>query len=223
MRVKRTELDRITVRLRSILQLETKNIVKIGELLNESHRHLDHGEWQAWLADNFDLSYRTALRYETAAKYVARRGKSDTAAHLANLSPTMLYALAEGHYYSAEEEQAILAATLKGRVDQDAARSICRALTSPKPPRSSHSEEVPSDAEIDAILDGPPPAVPPPAPLPPPPPDFALRDFDQAISTLKRLTTKPSAQFAHTAYSAHDLETVEAFVRAVAGNRTKKV
>jgi len=42
-----------------------------------------------------------------------------------------------------------------------------------------------------------------------------LRDFDQAISTLKRLMTKPSAQFARTAHSADDLEGVEAFVRAV--------
>jgi hypothetical protein len=56
--------------------------------------------------------------------------------------------------------------------------------------------------------------VPPPAPIPPPP-DFALRDFDQAISKLKRLMTKLPAQFASSSHSADDLEQVECFIRAV--------
>jgi hypothetical protein len=56
--------------------------------------------------------------------------------------------------------------------------------------------------------------VPPPAPNPPPT-DFALQDFDQAISALKRLRTKPSTQFAKTIHSADDLEGVEDFIRAV--------
>jgi hypothetical protein len=56
--------------------------------------------------------------------------------------------------------------------------------------------------------------VPPPAPNPPPT-DFALRDFDQAISTLKRLKTKSCTQFAKTVHSADDLESVETFVHSV--------
>jgi hypothetical protein len=179
-----------------------------------------HGEWQPWLAENFDLSLRTAQNYVAAAEYVARvKRKSATVAEIGNLSPTVLYSLAGGHY-SAEEEAAILASTRKGRVDATRAIAICAALA---PPDSDDADDqgdggegggAEEDAEIRAILDGPPPALPPPAPIPPPP-DFALRDFDQAISALKRLMTKPSPQFASTIHSANDLENVESFIHAV--------
>jgi hypothetical protein len=43
-----------------------------------------------------------------------------------------------------------------------------------------------------------------------------LRAFDDAISALKRLMTKPSAQFAKTIHTANDLEGVECFIRTVA-------
>jgi hypothetical protein len=42
-----------------------------------------------------------------------------------------------------------------------------------------------------------------------------LRDFDQAISALKRLMTKPAAQFNGSAHSANDLEAVMSFLHAV--------
>ena len=50
-----TELDRIATRLRTALRRETTNIIEIGNLLIESRKHLDHGEWQPWLAEHFDL------------------------------------------------------------------------------------------------------------------------------------------------------------------------
>src|SRR5262249_51247989 len=75
---RRTKLDRLATRLRAALKRETANAVVIGRLLIESRNHLDHGEWQPWLAKNFDLSYRTALNYVSAAEYVARKGKSET-------------------------------------------------------------------------------------------------------------------------------------------------
>jgi hypothetical protein len=148
---------------------------------------------------------------------------------LANLSATVLYALADGRRYTPEEEAAILAKAKTARVDEDTAWSICEAL---EPPYSDEAEEpdepvddadkaieaVEDDPEITAILDGPPPDVPPPAPIAPPP-DFALRAFEQAVGTLKELLTKPAAQFASTVHSASDLEKVENFIRAVAGAR----
>ncbi len=88
-------------------------------------------------------------------------------------------------------------------------RTKARAAT-----ESALYDDAKEDAEIGAILDGPPPPVPPPAPIPPPP-DFALRDFDAAIRTLKRLMTKLPVQFASTSHSADDLEQVEGFIRAV--------
>ena len=167
------------------------------------------------------------------AKYVARKGKSDTVSDFANLSAGVLYPLAEGRY-TAEQEAAILTKAKSGdRVDLDAAQAICNALDPPDyddvdedaGDRASGSDDAgdddgskggraDEDAEINAILDGPPPAVSPPVPITPP--NFALRDFDQAIGVLKRLLTKSSAQFAGSVHSREDLEKVESFIRAVA-------
>src|SRR5262249_14272676 len=77
------------------------------------------------------------------------------------------------------------------------------------------TDEGEDEDEIEAIIDGgSDPAVPPSAPNPPPT-DFALRDFDEAIGTLKRLMTKSSAQFARTTDTVDDLKNVESCVRAV--------
>src|SRR5262245_34288200 len=155
--IQKTALDRVTARLRTALRREITNIIEIGKLLIESRKHLQHGEWQAWLAENFDLSYRTAHRYVSAAEYLA---KSDTVAHFANLSPTVLYALAEGHY-NEQEQAAILAAIRERRVDEDAAWAICEKLA----PADDDADDAADtddggeddgaveDADISAILD----------------------------------------------------------------------
>jgi hypothetical protein len=225
-----TPLDRITARLRAALRSETKNIIEIGKLLIESRKHLEHGEWQPWLAENFNLSQRTAVRYASAHNYAAKcsasGGKMDTVSIL-NLSPIVLYGLAEGRY-DEREEAAILAAAREGRVGNTRAEEICDALdddadandaddaddTDDADDADDQEDGGDEDAEVEAILDGPPPAVPPPAPNAEPI-DFALRDFDQAIDTLKRLSTKSSTQFARTIHSADDLEGVEFFIRDV--------
>jgi DUF3102 family protein len=219
---RKTALDQIATQLRALLRGETKNIIEIGKLLIESREHLEHGEWLPWLAENFALSDRTALNYMNAAAYVAR--KSETVSDFANLSPTVLYALAAGNC-NEQEEAAILAATREGRVDQDAAAAICAELA-PADDDDADDEDDSSEsggqddaakenAEIKAILDGPPPEVPPPAPNLAPP-DYALCAFDDAIGALKRLMTKPLAQFAKTIHTANDLEKVEGFIRDVA-------
>jgi hypothetical protein len=221
-----TALDRLAGRLHAALMRATRDVILIGNLLIESRKHLQHGDWQPWLAENFDLSYRTAVNYCAAAEYVERKSKSATVADFACLSPTVLYALAAGQY-NEQEEAAILAATHKRRVDYDRASAICEALAPADADDAEDADDqdddgkddgddgAEEDVEIGAILDGPPPAVPPPAPNLAPP-DFALRDFDQAISALKRLMTKPSAQFVSTIHSADELEGVESFIRAVA-------
>jgi hypothetical protein len=124
---KTTALDRLATRLRMALRHETKKVVEIGKLLIESRQHLQHGEWQAWLAENFSLSYRTAVKYLNAAEYVERTQKC-TEFTFTNLSPTVLYWLAAG-YYNEQQEAAILAATRNGRVGQDAATAICETIT----------------------------------------------------------------------------------------------
>jgi hypothetical protein len=187
---------------------------------------LEHGEWQAWLAENFDLSLRTAQNYCAAAEYVARaKGKSATVADFANLSPSVLYHLAAGHF-DERVEAAILAGSRKGRIDEDAAWAIDEKLAPPDDDDDAddaddqedgdedrHDSGDEKNAESEAILDGPPPAVAPTAD--PTRVDFALQDFDHAISALKRLMTKPSAQFTCTIHTVNDLENVESFMRAV--------
>ena len=220
----KTALDRITAQLRTVLRRETTNIILIGNLLIEARKHLDHGEWQPYLAENFDLSIRTAQNYFAAAEYVARKKQIGNVADFANLSASVLYHLAAGHF-DERVEAAILAEARERRVDEDAAWAIDEKLAPPddddtddaddqEDGEDRHDSGDEKDAESEAILDGPPPAVPPPAPNPPPT-DFALRDFDQAISALKRLMTKPSTQFARTIHSADDLEGVESFIHTV--------
>src|SRR5262249_48708511 len=107
----------------------------------------------------------------------------------------------------------------EGRVDHMRAQAICEKLAALGEEDDQGEEEknetaTPAgaeDPEITAILDGPSPAVPPTAP-PPPPTDFALQDFDKAISTLKRVRTKPLTQFTRTIHSADDLEGVKSFI-----------
>jgi hypothetical protein len=222
----RTELDRITAKLRTILRRDTTSVIEKGKLLLRSRELLadEHGQWMPWLTENFDMSYRSAIRYMHAAEYVERKLKSDTVANFANLSPTVLYRLAAGHF-DEPVEAAILAEARKRLIDEDAMWAICEALA---PPDDDDAEDADGqeeggdeghhdsgkDAESEAIIDGPPPAVPPPAPNPPPK-DFALQDFDQAISTLKRMMGKPCAQFTHTVHTVNDLENIESFVRGV--------
>jgi hypothetical protein len=47
-KVKKTKatLDRIVVRLRTMLRRATRDVILIGKLLIESRKHLEHGEWQ---------------------------------------------------------------------------------------------------------------------------------------------------------------------------------
>ena len=217
-KVRKTALDRIVADLRAALSRETTNVVDVGNLLIESRDHLQHGDWQAWLSETFDLGYRTAVHYVHAAEYVAR--KSETVSLLANLSATVLYGLAEGHY-SGQEEDAILAAARERRVGPDAAQAIRMALALPDAGDGDADADggepaAVEDPETTAILDGPPPDVPPPPPNPPPT-DFALQNFDEAVGTLRRLMTKPSEQFARTTHGADDLKSVEDFIHAVIG------
>jgi hypothetical protein len=222
-----TELDRIVKQLRTVLRRRTSDVVLAGNLLIKARKLFanEHGEWLPWLAENFDLSPRTAQRYIAAAEYVARKGKSDTVSYFANLSASVLYELAEGHF-DERVEAAILAEARKRRIDEDAMWAIHEKLAPADDDDADdagdqdhgdegrHDSGGEKDAESEAILDGPPPAVPPPAENLAPP-DFALRDFDQALSALKRLMTKPSTQFAQTTHSADDLKNVESFIHAV--------
>ena len=231
-----SELDVIVTQLRILLNRDTISVIEKGRLLLRSRELLadEHGQWMPWLAENFDMNYRTAVRYMAAAEYADRLGKSDSVSHLANIAPIVLYRLAAGEY-TAEQEAEILATAKVERVDIARADGICEELCEELEPEEDDLDEETrtldatreiieaakaaeaEDAEIEVILDG-------PSPLPPPEPssspDMMVCAFDQAISALMQLMTKPAARFAGTAHNSSDLEHVEDFVRAVA-DRTR--
>jgi hypothetical protein len=237
-KAKVTALDRITAQLRTVLRRATIDIILIGKLLVKAREHLDHGEWQSYLAENFDMSYRTSVNYVNAAEYAQKCNVAD----LANVSATVLYALAEGRYSEQEEAEILAQAKAGKRIDQNAAHAICEALAPPDDDDDGAADdgdvgadvgdaEDDDDADADdqeadaktaaaaaaeaaAILDGPPPVLPPTPDLPRV--DFTLRDFDAAISTLNRLKTKTAGNFARSEHSPEVLESVESFIRAVA-------
>jgi hypothetical protein len=214
-----TALDRIVTQLRTILRRRTGDVVRAGNLLIKARALFakEHGEWLPWLADNFDLSPRTAQRYVAAAEYVQKRH----GVAFANLSASVLYRLAEGDF-DERIEAAILAEARKRRVEEDTMWAICEKFAAPDDDADDQedsgddddAEDAAEDAESAAILDGPPPAVSPPAPIPGSP-DFVLREFDQAIGTLKKLMTKQCGQFARTTHSADDLKHIEDFIHGV--------
>ena len=55
---RRTELDRITAQLHTILRRDTTSIVEKGKLLLRSRELLadEHGEWMPWLEENKKFS-----------------------------------------------------------------------------------------------------------------------------------------------------------------------
>jgi len=223
-----TELDRIVKQLRTVLRRRTSDVVLAGNLLIEARKLFanEHGEWQPWLAENFDLSYHTARNYVAAAEYVARQKLNGSI--FGNLAPTVLYRLADGGYTEQEEGEISAQAKAGKRIDQDRAFEICEALAPPDDDDADDADdggeddgEDGDDAESEAILDGPPPDVPQTAPNLAPT-DYALHDFNQAIDALNRLRTKLPAQFAEkTTHSVEVLESVELFIHAVMKARTK--
>ena len=56
--------------------------------------------------------------------------------------------------------------------------------------------------------------LPPSAPIQTPP-NFALDNFDHAVTLLKHIMTKPLARFDGTTHGFEDLDKVEAFIRDV--------
>src|SRR5215831_10933898 len=227
-----TAVDRIVTQLRTILRRRTSDVVKAGNLLIKARELFakEHGEWLVWLAENFDLSPRTAQRYVAAAEYVQKRHVS----HFANLSASVLYRLAEGDF-DERVEAAILAEARERRVGEDAMWAICEKLAPPDDDDDGHDHggddhhddggddggPAAAEDEIAAIFDNP--------PTPPAgssenlaPTDFARRDFDQAISVLKRLMTKSAAQFDDIIHSADDLRNVASFIWHVMGKAETK-
>lgn len=201
----------------------TGSSITIGALLIEAREQLKHGEWMAWLDENFGSSVGTAENYMNAARFAAQfAGRIPTVANL-KLRPTLVYLLGNekrGPFDSTAIE-AILQEAESTEVSVLRAWDIYYSLQ-PTPSTAeqiamreaeirARNEEI--KAEIDSLLDGPPPELPP---APEATTDVILPPFDQAIHTLGVLKTKPLHKFAKTSFSAAYIRDVSAFLGDVA-------
>lgn len=82
-------LDALTVRLRTNLQETVKHLIQIGHDLKAAKDLVGHGQFEAWLAENFDLSDQTARRF----MHVAEAFSTNTQG-LEKLSLSCVYLLA---------------------------------------------------------------------------------------------------------------------------------
>ncbi len=61
-------LEGLAGRINEAHSLTVEHACRAGEWLLQAKRHVQHGEWQAWLADNVQFSDRTARGYMRVAK-----------------------------------------------------------------------------------------------------------------------------------------------------------
>ncbi len=235
----RRDIIVIASELRTALQRETATIIEIGNLLLEAQDQLEHGEWLPWLKEHFGSSERTAYNYMNAAKFTV---KFATVANL-KLKPTALYYL--GNFMESiplDELEVIFKAAETEWLDDDDVITIQNSIHEERN-RSAREEEqlqfgseamrraaaelarAAADAraersEADDILDGPPPDL-PPAP-PPTVTDFTLQSFDEALTTLLRVYTKPLSNFMASRHSAVEISSVSDFLRALCDAKIKK-
>jgi DUF3102 family protein len=214
----RREIALITTELQTALKREAIDIIAIGGLLIEARAQLKHGEWLPWLKENFGSSTHTAENYMAAAHFGA---KFETVSNL-KLRPTALYRLGREldnptGLYGRTTIKAILKAAETEWINEDRADEIARSLQPPEPPKTIEEEiaaETAAQSEIDDILEGPPPEL-------PPAPEATVHDvilppFDQAVTTLAQLQTKPLASFAASTHQPHNIRAVIVFLQEVA-------
>ncbi|MEM9924251.1 MAG: DUF3102 domain-containing protein [Cyanobacteria bacterium P01_D01_bin.50] len=79
-----------TSEIKSLMRRGVKDIIEIGQSLNEVKKQLGHGNYRVWLIAEFDWSLRTAARF----MQVATQFKSANLADL-NIAVSALYLLAE--------------------------------------------------------------------------------------------------------------------------------
>ena len=56
-------LEQLTLEVKFYLGQTAQNIIEVGKRLAQAKELVPHGEWQHWLQDNFQLSYRTAAKF----------------------------------------------------------------------------------------------------------------------------------------------------------------
>lgn len=63
-----TNLPQLEVEIKFYLGQTAQNIIEVGKRLIAAKSLVAHGQWQAWLEQNFSLSYRTAKNFMDCAE-----------------------------------------------------------------------------------------------------------------------------------------------------------
>ena len=114
--------------LSDALQRKTRDMLKIGSLLNEAKTLVEHGEWLPWLRRHTALPARTAQQYMAAAAWADAKNATVAYLDLDYLSPGAIYALASGRYTDETVEQVLAAAATRQRhIGEADVREIAKA------------------------------------------------------------------------------------------------
>ena len=98
-----TSLEELTSGIRFYLREMGQNVIEIGKRLILAKSLVRHGEWQAWLEDNFGLKIRSAQNFMAVAE---RFGKTQSTAFLNRTQMTEMLLLPKGEEEKFIEEQA---------------------------------------------------------------------------------------------------------------------
>jgi hypothetical protein len=218
----------IAAELHIAVQRDAANVVAIGALLLEA-KEVEHGDWLPWLAANFGGTARTAQNYMNAARFGARyepgshlklrrKALSWLGANMDDCPRTVIDAIlkiaetewvdeeccaAKLNEYEWEETLRRWREEAQAERHGDYAAQMARR-------REEHLRE---QAEIDDILDGPPPGLTPPPLVVT---DVLLPPFDAAVASLAKLYTKSPAKFVGTTHTPERLQAIAEFLQAVA-------
>ena len=220
-KVKPHPLDIIAIRLKTRAR---DNIFDNGADLLEAQSQLDYGHFVDWLEENWDRSIATAYNVMRAAEFAAsfpnvRKLKLRTAA---------LYRLSSIEDLDEALRERAFAEAAKDWVSVKRLGEIEDELHPPEDEPAEEEDDIAEATGTDdeetaegeeetdeaaAILDGPPPKLPPD---PPPQPSAGRAEemfFDQTISRLMTLNTKPIATFDEIAAKRRaDLGTAASFL-----------
>ena len=85
--VRDNNLPQLELEIKFYLGQTAQNIIEVGKRLIQAKSLVQHGLWQLWLNDNFQLSYRTAKNFMQCAE------RFQNVKSIADLNSTQMIAL----------------------------------------------------------------------------------------------------------------------------------
>ncbi|MBQ7198083.1 MAG: DUF3102 domain-containing protein [Selenomonadaceae bacterium] len=110
-------LPMLELEIKFYLQKTAENVVEIGKRLILAKEMVEHGEWQNWLENNFNLSQNSAGRFMQIANRFGDMSKRQNSALMQNLNATQLIAMLA--LPAGEEEKFIAEKSAEGTPVED--------------------------------------------------------------------------------------------------------